>query len=68
MRVHSLPGRVLVPPPVNLAVHVSAEVNILPEAVTLDVSQPTGMVLNCEVPQNNPIMLVTELTSHLDRC
>ena len=46
MRVHPLPGRVLLLPPVNLAYHASAELNILFESVTLDVSQPTGIVLN----------------------
>ena len=46
LRVYPLPGRVLSLPPVNLAYHASAALNIPVEPVTLDVSQPTGMVLN----------------------
>jgi hypothetical protein len=46
LRVHPLPGRVLLSPPSNLAFHAAAELNIPHESVTLDVSQPTGILLN----------------------
>ena len=34
----------------------------------MDVSQPTGILLNALAPSNMYAMVVTELTSHLDRC
>jgi len=68
LRVHPPPGRVWSLPPVNLAFHASAELNIPSEFVTLDVSQPSGILLNASALSNMCLMVVTELTSHLDRC
>ena len=55
-------------PPVNLAFHAVALRKKAWVFVTLDVSQPTGIVLKANVYANIPCMSVTELTSHLDRC
>mmetsp|Transcript_7271 Transcript_7271/g.32021 ORF Transcript_7271/g.32021 Transcript_7271/m.32021 type:complete len:248 (+) Transcript_7271:222-965(+) len=66
LRVHPPPGRVLSVPPVNLAFHASAELNIPSEFVTLDVSQPSGILLNASALSNMCLMVVTELTSHRD--
>ena len=55
-------------PPWNRAVHAPAINDIRVFRETLDVSQPTGFVLNAWAFQTMPCMSVTELTSHLDRC
>ena len=68
LRVHPRSGRVWSLPPVNLAFHAFAFRKIKLDLMILDVSQPTGMVLNASVSRNIICISVTELTSHLDRC